>query len=342
MKKQIRVLVIDDSILMINVITEMLNSDSRLCVVGSARNGKEGMEKVISLKPDVATLDMEMPVMNGIDFLKNCMKRHPIPIVMLSAYTRAGAEETIEALSLGAVDFVAKPSGSISLNLRDVRNELIEKVIHASGVGKKKLLTPILSGSQSIEYPPHPTKPRIVTICSSTGGPRALGVILLALPKNLPGCILIIQHMPEQFTSLLAKRLNRISPLDVRESKGGELLRNGRIYVAPGGKHLEVSKKGRIILTNKPKKNSVRPSCDVTLKSLAKFGERFLTVILTGMGRDGADGLCEVKKVDGKVIVEDESTSIIFGMPKAAIKTGYVDKVVPLYGIAKEIINFTR
>jgi len=338
----IRVLVVEDSVLMIHVITEMLNSDSRLQVVDSARNGKEGIEKVISFDPDVVTLDMEMPVMDGTEFLKNIMNVHPVPVVMLSAYTKEGARETIEALKLGAVDFVAKPSGSISLTIRDMKKELIEKIVLASGIKRERLQSAPQCELYPQAYIPSNQTTRVVTICSSTGGPRALCAILSALPKNLNACILIIQHMPGEFTSLLAERLDRLSPLEVTEARGGEPIHKGKVYVAPGGKHLEVTDEGKITLTDKPKKHSVRPSCEVTLKSLAFFGERLLAIILTGMGRDGSGGLCSVKERNGRVIVEDRSTSVIFGMPKAAIKTGYVDKIVPLHDIAKEVVDFAR
>jgi len=340
--EQIRVLIIEDSILMINVITDMLQSDPRIKVIGSARNGKEGIKKVTSLEPDVVTLDMEMPVMNGIGFLKDIMKLHPVPVVMLSVYTKDGARETIEALNLGAVDFVSKPSGSISVNIREVKEELIEKIVLASGIKRGNLLYPPQYEPCSFKYIPSRNRPKIIIICSSTGGPRALGVLLSTLPKNLNACILIIQHMPEQFTPILAERLNRISLLDVREAKGDELLLRGKVYIAPGGKHMEVNREGKVLLTKKPKKHSVRPSCDVTLRSVLNFGERILTVVLTGMGKDGSDGLGGVKRVNGKVFVEDASTAVIFGMPKAAIETGYVDKVIPLNQMAKEIIDFAR
>jgi two-component system chemotaxis response regulator CheB len=325
---------------MTNVITEMLNGDPRLTVVGSARNGKEGIEQVISLKPDVVTLDMEMPVMNGTEFLRSIMETHPVPVVMLSAYTREGARETIEALKLGAVDFVQKPSGSISLNVRDVKDELVSKIILASEITCEKLKGPCARESCPYEYFPSSKEPRIVTICTSTGGPRALCTILSGLPKNLNACILIVQHMPGEFTAMLAERLNRISPLDISEAKGNETLTPGKVYIAPGGKHMEVSEHGKIVLSEKPKKHSVRPSCDVTLRSVAPLGERVLAIVLTGMGRDGSEGLPYIKRANGTIIVEDASTSVIFGMPKAAIRTGFVDKVIPLYDIAKEVIDF--
>ena len=342
MTEQIRVLVIEDSILMVNVITEMLNSDERLEVVGYARNGKEGIQRVVSFNPDVVTLDMEMPVMNGIDFLKHIMKVHPVPVVMLSAYTKDGARETIEALNLGAVDFVLKPSGSISVNIRDIRKELIDKIILASGIKREKLYSLTHYEPSPFDYTPSSSEARIIIICTSTGGPRALGVILSTLPSNLNACILVIQHMPEEFTPMLAERLNKISPLIVSEAKGDESLQKGKVYVAPGGKHLEVTKEGKIILTKKPKKHGVRPSCDITLKSLTDCKKRVLAVVLTGMGKDGSEGLEHVKKENGMVVVEDASTSVIFGMPKAALKTGCVDKVIPLSKIAKEIMDFSR
>jgi two-component system chemotaxis response regulator CheB len=325
---------------MTNVITEILNSDERLEVVGCARNGKEGIEKTISLRPDVVTLDMEMPVMNGTAFLQSIMKRHPVPVVMLSAYTKEGARETIEALRLGAVDFVPKPSGSISLDIRDVKDELIAKVILASEIEREKLGIPGVHEPRPFEYVPPEKELRIITICASTGGPRALYTILSRLPGNLNGCILVVQHMPGKFTSMLADRLNKSSPLTISEVRGGESLYAGSVYIAPGGKHMEVSREGRLIISEKPKEHSVRPSCDVTFRSVAPMGERVLAIILTGMGKDGSEGLAFIKKENGKVIVEDASTSVIFGMPKAAIGTGYVDKVVPLHDIAREIIDF--
>ncbi len=341
MKEPIRILIIEDSVLMTNVITEILNSDERLEVVGSARNGKEGIARVLSLKPDVVTLDMEMPVMNGIEFLQSIMETQPVPVVMLSAYTKEGARETIEALKLGAIDFVRKPSGSISLNIRDVKDELIEKIILASEIKCEKLSVPCAHESCPYEYIPPDTELRIITICTSTGGPRALCTILSGLPSNLNACILVVQHMPGEFTPMLADRLNRISPLDISEARGGEPLCEGKVYIAPGGKHMEVSEAGKVILSEKPKEHSVRPSCDVTLRSVAPMGERVLAIVLTGMGKDGSEGLPFIKETNGKVIVEDASTSVIFGMPKAAIGSGYVDKVIPLYDIAKEIIDFS-
>lgn len=340
MKVPIRILVIEDSVLMTNVIAEMLNSDPRLTVIGSARNGKEGIEQVMSLKPDVVTLDMEMPVMNGTEFLQSIMEMHPVPVVMLSAYTKEGARETIEALKLGAVDFVPKPSGSISLDIRDVKDELVSKILLASEIKCEKLKVPCAHETYPGEYIPPEKELRIITICTSTGGPRALCTILSGLPGNLNACILVVQHMPDQFTPMLAERLNRLSPLDISEAQGNELLCQGKVYIAPGGKHMEICEDGRVVLSEKPKEHSVRPSCDVTLRSVAPLGERVLAIVLTGMGRDGSEGLSYVKGTQGTVIVEDASTSVIFGMPKAAIKTGYVDKVIPLYDIAKEIIDF--
>lgn len=340
MKGAIRILIIEDSVLMTNVITEMLNSDERLEVVGCARNGKEGMEKVISLDPDVITLDMEMPVMNGIEFLQSIMEKQPVPVVMLSAYTKEGARETVEALRLGAVDFVPKPSGSISLDIRDVKDELIDKVILASEIKRDKLVIPCPREPSVKEYLPPDKELRIVTICASTGGPRALSSILSELPGNLNACVLIVQHMPGEFTPMLADRLNRISTLEVSEVGGGEPLCAGRVYIAPGGKHMEVSKEGKVILTGKPKEHSVRPSCNVTLRSVAPLGERVLAIVLTGMGKDGSEGIPLIKEKSGSVIVEDASTSVIFGMPKAAIRSGCVDRVVPLHDIAREIIDF--
>jgi len=342
LKENIGVLIIEDSILMVSAISDMLLSDPRIKILGYARNGKEGIEKVSSLNPDVVTLDMEMPVMNGIEFLKSIMNVHPVPIVMLSAYTKRGARETIEALNLGAVDFVSKPSGSISLNMHTVKKELIDKIVLAAKIKEKNLLKSHRAKAQLLRYIPSKNETKIIILCSSTGGPKALNVIISSLPGNLNACILIVQHMPGEFTPMLAERLDKTSALHVTEAKGGEPILSGKVYVAPGGKHLEISKEEKVVLSNKPKRHSVRPSCDITLKSLASFGNRMLAVVLTGMGKDGSEGLSELKKKNGRVIVEDASTSVIFGMPKAAIETGFVDKVIPLTEIAQEIIEFAR
>ena len=342
MRKNIRVLIVEDSILMTTVIKDMLDSDPRITVVGTARNGKEGIEKLLLLKPDVVTLDMDMPVMDGKEFLKRVMKKHPVPVVMLSAYTKKGAAETIEALNLGAIDFVAKPSGAISVNIREVQDELRGKIVLASNAVSRESLIPAKVAPLGLKYKSTKEETKVVVICSSMGGPRALSFIFSSLPSNINACIVVIQHMAAEFTPLLANQLNRISRLHVREAKSGDYLKKGNVYIAPGGKHLEVTKEGRIVLTKKPRKHGVRPSCDIALSSMSIFGEKVLVVVLTGMGKDGSESLSVIKQQKGKIVAEDSSTAVIFGMPKAAIKTGYVDKVIPLYDIPKEIVNFTK
>jgi len=345
---RIRVLVVDDSALMRRIISDLLNSDPELEVIATARNGKEALEKVAQLRPDAVTLDVEMPVMDGLTTLKELMKVCPTPVVVLSSLTQEGTEITVKALQLGAVDFVPKPSGSISLDLQKVKEELIQKVKVAARVRPSPLHPPRLALSPSKrkeeglkQLPPK----KLVLVGTSTGGPRALSEVLTKLPGNIPAALLIVQHMPAGFTRSLAERLDHLSELRVKEAEDRERVVSGTAYIAPGDYHLKVeavppSRQPLLRLTKEPPVNGHRPSVDVLMKSAAQAGcWELIGVVLTGMGSDGCDGMREIKAHHGKTIAEDESTAVVFGMPKAAIEAGVVDRVVPLPLIAKEIVK---
>ncbi len=339
---KIRVLVVDDSMFMRRMISDLLNQDAAIEVVGAARNGQEGLEMARQLKPDVITLDVEMPVMDGVTMLQKLMQEQPTPVLMLSSLTTEGAEVTLKCLDLGAVDFVTKPSGSISLDIYKISSQIIEKV---KAVAKARI-APTQVVVSATPAPPKPSpligRPTqdapLVVIGASTGGPRALNVVMSNLPAGLHAKILLIQHMPEGFTRSLAERLDRSSAFTVREAQGGETLQPGVAYLAQGGKHLKVERGGKLTLTQDPPVHGVRPAVDVALLSLAQnYQGAVVVAILTGMGSDGAAGLRALHAKGAYTIAEDESSCVVFGMPRAAIQTGCIKRVAPLHQIAEAI-----
>lgn len=370
-----KALVVDDSAFMRKLISDFLSGHPEIEVIGTARNGKEAVEKVKTLKPDVVTMDIEMPIMDGLEALKEIMSSHPVPIVMLSSTTKIGAENTMLAMEYGAVDFVAKPGGAISLNLHEVKEEILGKVIAASGVRLstltrkitgRRLTQPISSKTidKAVEIPTFiPNRSQLtnvsknkipktgktfVIIGTSTGGPRALQEVLTGLPASIGVPILVVQHMPPGFTKSLADRLDGLCDIQVKEAEDGELLENGTAYIAPGGKHLKMIKKGmsyyvRLDAVDPPRAGH-RPSVDVLLESAAENTElNFLTVIMTGMGYDGKNGM-EVLRKNGKTITIAESakTSVVYGMPKAIKEAGFADEVVDLHDISESIIGIIK
>ena len=338
----IRVLVVDDSAFMRHAISQILESDANIEVVGTARDGLQALEMIENLHPDVATLDVEMPRLGGLETLQRIMERCPLPVVMVSSSTKEGSSITLSALAMGAVDFVAKPSGPASPNIRQVTNELITKVKAAAGArvrGRRQEL--VRSASRPVTAAPAAERtPKIVIIGSSTGGPRALYELVPALPRDLDAALLIVQHMPPGFTGPFAERLNEMSSLTIKEAGGGERLEAGLGLLAPGGRHLVVTADGVTRISDGPPVHGVRPSVDVTMGSLAeKQGRNCLGVILTGMGSDGTLGCKWIKSLGGKVIAEDESTCVVFGMPRSVIEAGVVDRVVPLHEMAAAIVE---
>lgn len=345
--KKIRVLVVDDSALMRKKISDMINSDEECEVIATARNGEEAVRSISALKPDVVTLDIELPRMDGITALKYIMSEWPTPVVIVSGYTKYAGEETIKCLEYGAVDVVLKPSGVISLDMDKVRDELLTKVKAASKVNPK-ILRPVL-----IERPPIQKKReglstnKLVAIASSTGGPRALVEVIPKLEPDIPAGILIVQHMPEGFTRSMAERLNWESKITVKEAEEDEPIKQGKALIAPGGFHLTVESRGRegevVKLQKGQKEHGVCPSADIAIKSVAAvYGKNCLGVILTGMGNDGVEGLRAIKQCGGQTIAEDKSTSIVYGMPKAAFDAGVADKVLPLPEIPGEIMHWAK
>ncbi|HHU75569.1 MAG TPA: chemotaxis response regulator protein-glutamate methylesterase [Firmicutes bacterium] len=356
--KKIKVLVVDDSAFMRKIIGDIIRSDSELEFVGVARNGEDAIAKKEALKPDVMTLDVEMPVLNGLETLKRIMKTGPLPIIMVSSHTREGEETTLEALSTGAVDFVAKPSLLKGEGLSELEAMLPQKIKAAARarlfdgsmlkrgpIGRDPIMEKVATAGigrvdsylreEGTRHSGHP----IVAIGASTGGPRALESILRGFPDDLPAAVMITQHMPAGFTESLARRLDRVSRIRVKEATGAENILPGWAYVAPGGYHLLV-KAGQTMLSSAPPVQHVRPSADVMMKSLAQYyGSNVIGVILTGMGKDGAEGMEHIKKNGGRTIVQDPSTAVISSMPQAAINNGAADAIIPLDRIADGVVR---
>lgn len=352
----IRVLVVDDSAFMRRVISEAIAAQPDMQIAGQAVNGLDALVKVEQLKPDVVTLDVEMPEMDGLTALRHLMARYPRPVVMLSSLTQAGAVTTIRALSIGAVDFVAKPSGSVWLDFHRVRDELIGKIRVAAAARVGIPAAAAGSRTQRATVPAAPVRPvvrparagaahfeRLVVVGASTGGPRALGLVVTGLPDDGRTAYLIVQHMPAGFTRSLADRLDAASPLHVREAAPGDVLTAGTALVAPGDYHLRLTPTGTVELDQGPRVHGVRPSVDVTLYSVAqRFGPRTVAAILTGMGQDGAAGAAALREAGGYVLAEDESTCVVWGMPRAVVERGGADRVVPLESVAPAIAEGLR
>lgn len=347
MSNLIRVLVVDDSAFMRKAICMMLESDPEIRVVDTARDGEEAIEKVRLYRPDIVTLDIEMPRMDGLTALRTIMEEMPLPVIMISALTTEGAQATLDALELGAVDFIPKHLPFISLDIIKIKEDLLRKV---KGIPKRKSL--IRARLKARSLPPGPVTlasmgPRqarfqVVAVGTSTGGPPALQAIIPRIPADFPIGILIVQHMPPTFTRSLAERLNSLSQIEVKEAEEGDQVGRGMALVAPGGKHMTVRlRRGtvRVCLSDWPADTLHKPSVDVMMLSVARvYGGAAVGVILTGMGQDGVQGLKEIKRRGGYIFAEDEESCVVFGMPKAAIDEGVVDKVVPLESIAQEIV----
>lgn len=330
----IKVLIVDDSILMRRILKDALEQNPEIEVIDTAENGKDAIEKLKRINPDVITLDVEMPIMNGLDTLKSIMRLKPTPVIMVSALTTKDADTTIEALMNGAVDFVAKPKNLLS-DFDSFIKELQLKIINAvKSKGKHVIPTEIPSrGAKIIGKEPR----KLVIIGASTGGPQSLYQIMSRLNLLQDTSIIIVQHMPPGFTKSLAERLDSVSKFLVKEVEEGETLKSGVAYVAPGGYHLLVNGNS-LSLSKDPPVLGVRPSVDVTMLSAVRnFKKNIIGVILTGMGADGARGMEEIKKNGGKTIAQDEKSCVVFGMPKAAIERGVVDSILSLEDIPREI-----
>ncbi|KOA21061.1 chemotaxis response regulator protein-glutamate methylesterase [Clostridium homopropionicum DSM 5847] len=347
--KKIRVIVVDDSALMRKVISDIVRSQEDMEVISTAKNGEDLLEKVSKNLPDVITLDVEMPKMDGITTLKEMKLRNiNVPIIMLSSISKRGTALTMECLEKGAFDFIPKPSGAISLDIEKVSEELISKIRLAANKGsslektynytKTEVVTPKLESVQVSCR--NKQKINAVLIGASTGGPKALYKVITELPADLDVPVFVVQHMPVGFTKAFAERLDSNSKIKVVEASQGDNIEKNVVYIAPGGYHMEIGFDKRIHLNTDPTIWGVRPAVDKLFSSAVKvYGSNLLSVVLTGMGRDGAEGTIEVKNSGGITISEDKSTCTIYGMPRAAFETGKVDEVIPLHEISKAIVR---
>ena len=355
MNKKIRVLVVDDSAVMRQLLTEILNSDPEIEVVGTAPDPYVAREKIKLLNPDVLTLDVEMPRMDGLSFLRNLMRLRPMPVVMCSSLTQQGATVALDALSLGAVDFVAKPVVDIAHGIKDAAQEIISKVKMAAHAQVRPLVDPpalIVADRHDAgvvlpkrSAPTHfATTDRIIAIGASTGGTEAIKEVLAHLPADTPG-IVISQHIPKAFSGPFALRMNANSVLSVCEARDGEPILAGHAYIAPGDQHLLVVRDGaryQCRLSDGDRVNRHRPSVDVMFRSVAQSaGRNSIGVMLTGMGRDGAEGMKEMRDAGASTIAQDENTSVVWGMPGAAWQIGAVQSLHPLPQIAGRIVDLT-
>lgn len=345
------VLVVDDSSFMRTLIAEMVESTREFQVVGTAADGIEAIEAIRSLNPDIVTLDIEMPRLDGLQALDTIMREMPRPVVMLSAAgSERGNEMTLRALERGAVEFVRKPSGPISIDLLTVRQELLAALNAARAVNMAGVRTPrhagVPVGAETVPKKTSGAASRVVVIAASTGGPRALGEIVPHLPDTLGAAVLIVQHMPREFTRSLSHRLDLMSPLPVAEATDGEAVLENHVYLAPGGFHMTVSGNSgaaTISLDTSPTVWGVRPAADPLFVSAADaFGANAIGVVLTGMGRDGAEGLRRIRAGGGKAVVQDRESSIIYGMPQAAMEAAGADRVVAASEMARAIKDLCR
>lgn len=350
----IRVLVVDDSAFMRKLISDFLSAEQEIEVVGTARNGEDALKRIKELNPDVVTLDVEMPVLNGTEALKQILAEHDLAVIMVSSQTKQGKDLTIHCLELGAFDFVTKPSGSISLDLHKVRGQIVERVL-AAGLSRKRTEVQV-SPKPPVMKPPIPVAaPRpsavksgslrkIISIGTSTGGPRALQRVVTKLPKDIEAPILIVQHMPAGFTASLATRLDHLSQISIKEAQDGDIAKNGVAYIAPGGMNMSLLEQGAslvIRLSPEDTESRHKPSVNYLFESISHIkGYEKIAVIMTGMGSDGTEGVKKmVASGHTKVIAEKEESCVVFGMPKSVIKAGLAHETRHVDDIAHAIIS---
>ncbi len=345
MSERVRVLVVDDSALMRKLIPAILARDSSIEVVGTAMDGAFALKKIEELRPDVVTLDLEMPRMDGMEALRLIMRNAPVPVILFSTHSKEGAYSTFKALALGAIDFVAKPKDAAAGHLDAIADDLIHKIKVAKRAGGFKVSAPVIG-----DEPPRKKKGgraslppnRIIAIGISTGGPNALQFVLSQIPADFPASIVVVQHMPEGFTEMFARRLDECCALDVQEARSGDLLQAGRVLICPGNRHVMVRRMPRgdmTVLSDGPPVNGHRPSADVLFHSVAQeFGPTAVGVIMTGMGEDGAEGIGAIKAAGGVTLAQSEESCVVGGMPRAAIQKGYVAKVIPLDELSAHLV----
>jgi len=355
--RKLRVLIVDDSALMRKVLKEIIMTDPDLEVAGTARDGQDAIAKAHDLKPDVITMDINMPVMDGLTAMQYILNDYPeVPVLIISSLTTEGALTTFEALELGAFDYVAKPSGTVSANIHVVGREIIQKIKLAyKSANRRSYKDRIkrLSTAGAAQKPEPAIKTgmpkgtgvtKVVVIGISTGGPGTLMEVLPMLPPELEAALIVVQHMPPTFTSTFAKRLDSACRFPFKEAEAGDVLQNGRGYLAPGGYHLLVRRESGMLRLSTNPKTVFMPSVNVTMESVlnAYGGKNVIGVLMTGMGDDGADAMVKIRKAGGITIAEDESTAVVFGMPREAIERGGAEIIAPSYRIAEEIVKAVR
>ena len=345
MSERIRVLVVDDSALMRKLIPAILARESSIEVVGTAMDGAFALKKIEELQPDVVTLDLDMPRMDGMETLRLIMRRAPLPVVLFSTHSKEGGYATLKALALGAVDFLAKPKDAAAGHLEEIADQLIAKIKVAKRAAGRKLPPVVIDEKPAPKKATHGALPprRVIAIGISTGGPNALQFVLSQIPADFQSTILIVQHMPEGFTEMFAKRLDECCGLEVQEARSGDLLLAGRVLICPGNRHIMVRRMPRgdmVVLSDSPPVNGHRPSADVLFHSVSQeFGLTAVGVLMTGMGDDGAEGLGAIRAAGGMTIAQSEDTCVVSGMPRAAILKGHANKIIPLDGIAAYLVS---
>jgi len=346
MSDKIRVLVVDDSALMRKLIPQILERDNTIEVVGTAMDGAFGLKKIEEVHPHVITLDLEMPRMDGTEMLRQIMRSDRIPVIIVSSHSVAGAAATFKALALGAFDFVAKPRDGAQDRMDEIASELISKIKVAAKARTQRWQSgiPVNNNDKPIVKPaprPKASPTKIIAIGSSTGGPNTLQYLLSQLPSDFSAAMVVVQHMPEGFTEMFAKRLDESCSLEVKEAQSGDLLIAGRVLIAPGSKHMRVRRMPLgdiVVLSDDPPVNGHRPSVDLLFRSVAQeFGPTSIAILMTGMGEDGAEGVGAVRAAGGLTIAQSEESCVVFGMPKAAIDKGFVTRVVPLETMANTL-----
>jgi two-component system, chemotaxis family, protein-glutamate methylesterase/glutaminase len=358
MSDQIKVLVVDDSSLVRKIIIDLLESDPQIKVIGTAETGEAAVTMASKLDPDVITMDIEMPVLDGLTALKRIIATNPKPVIMMSVFTQHGADETFKALEYGAVDFIPKPSSMLSPTVNEIGEQLRtkvksvyqSKVSSGDAIAREKAAQAITAAAKKPGKKPNRAFERnsfsshVVGIGTSTGGPAALMQVFSSLPENFPSSILVVQHMPEGFTRAFAERLDQLSHLRVKEAEDMDPVMPGSAFVAPGNSHISLEEKNnrRFVRVFKGEKVSGhRPSIDVLFHSMAATaGKDSVAVIMTGMGRDGAEGIARVRERGGRTIAQDEATSIVYGMNRVAVEKGAVNDIVPLSEISKKIVEY--
>jgi len=341
---KIRVLAVDDAVVFRRLVSDTLAADPDLEVVGTAANGRIALARLAQVNPDIVILDIEMPEMDGLETLREIRKSYPkLPVIMFSALTEQGAVATLDALALGATDYFAKPAAGLEASLRVIREELIPEI---KALCRRSPIALAPPAAKRIPDAVEPGPLNVVAIGTSTGGPNALAELVAALPPGFPVPIVIVQHMPPMFTRLLAERLSAHGTVRVEEGRPAGLLQAGHAWIAPGDFHMSVARDGdqvRVLLNQDPPENSCRPAADVLFRSVAQtFGPGTLAVVLTGMGQDGLRGCESIRAAGGQIVVQDEPTSVVWGMPGFVARAGLADRVLPLGLIATEVVRRVR